>query len=75
MNRCTRAIIYKDNLKNNLEQIKKYVKPGTKICVAVKADGYGHNAVLTARIAEEIGIEYLAVATVDEELNFAMPVL
>ena len=69
MNRCTRAIIYKDNLKNNLEQIKKYVKPGTKICVAVKADGYGHNAVLTARIAEEIGIEYLAVATVDEGIE------
>ena len=69
MNRCTRAIIYKDNLKNNLEQIKKYVKAGTKICVAVKADGYGHNAVLTARIAEEIGIEYLAVATVDEGIE------
>ena len=69
MNRCTRAIIFKDNLKHNLEQIKKYVKPSTKICVAVKADGYGHNAVLTARMAEEIGIEYLAVATVDEGIE------
>lgn len=69
MNRCTRAILYKDNLKFNLEQIKKYVGNVTKICVAVKADGYGHNAVLTARLAEELGIEYLAVATVDEAIE------
>lgn len=69
MNRCTKAIIYKDNLKHNLEQIKKITKPNTKICIAVKADGYGHNAILTARIAEEIGIEYLAVATVDEGIE------
>ncbi len=69
MNRCTRAILYKDNLKYNLEQIKKYVGNGTKICVAVKADGYGHNAVLTAQLAEELGIEYLAVATVDEAIE------
>lgn len=69
MNRCTRAIIYKDNLKYNLEQIKKYINPDTKICVAVKADSYGHNARLTSRLAEELGIEYLAVATVDEAID------
>ena len=66
MNRCTKAVIYKDNLKFNLEQIRKYVKPQVKICVAVKADGYGNNAYLTAKLAEETGVEYLAVATVDE---------
>ena len=69
MNRCTKAIIYKDNLKYNLQQIRKYVDPSVKICVAVKADGYGHNAVLTAQIAEELGIDFLAVATVDEALE------
>ncbi|MBR5645506.1 MAG: alanine racemase [Treponema sp.] len=69
MNRCTRAVIYKDNLKYNLEQIKKYVEPGVKICVAVKADSYGHNAVLTSRLAQEMGIEFLAVATVDEAIE------
>ena len=69
MNRCTKAILYKDNLKYNLEQIKKYINPDVKICVAVKADGYGHNAILTSQIAEEIGINYLAVATVDEAIE------
>jgi len=69
MNRCTRAVLYKDNLKHNLNEIKKYVKADTKICLAVKADSYGHNAVLTSRMAEELGIEYLAVASVDEGIE------
>lgn len=69
MNRCTRAIIYKENIKHNLLQIKKLLKPETKICVAVKADGYGHNAVLTSKIAEELKVDYLAVATVDEGIE------
>lgn len=69
MNRCTKAVIYKDNLKYNLEQIKKYVTPKTQLCVAVKADSYGHNAVLTAAMAEEMGIQYFAVATVGEAVE------
>ncbi len=69
MNRCTKATIYKENLKYNMQQIRKYVNPAVKICVAVKADGYGHNAVLTAQIAQELGIDFLAVATVDEALE------
>ena len=70
MSRCTKAILYKDNLKYNLEQIRKYVEPETKICVAVKADGYGHNAILTAQLANEVGnIDYFAVATVDEAIE------
>lgn len=67
MSRCTKAILYKENLRHNLEEIRKNVSPDTKICIAVKADGYGHNAVLTAKLAQEVGgIEYFAVATVDE---------
>lgn len=70
MSRCTKAIIYKDNLKYNITQIRKYVEPKTKICIAIKADGYGHNAILTAKIAEEVGgIDYFAVATVEEAIE------
>ena len=69
MNRCTKATIYKENLKFNLQQIRNYVNPSVKICVAVKADGYGHNAVLTSQIAEQLGLDFLAVATVDEALE------
>jgi len=69
MKRCTKAILYKSNLEYNLNQIKKYIGKNTKLCVAVKADGYGHNAVLTAQLAEKAGAEYLAVATVDEGIE------
>ena len=69
MNRCTKAIIYKDNLKYNLNQIKNYLHPDTKICVAVKADSYGHNAILTSQIVDELGIDFVAVATVDEGIE------
>ncbi len=66
MNRCTKAIIYKSNLEYNIKQIKNFVEPGVKLCIAVKADSYGHNAVLTSQIAENLGVEYLAVASVGE---------
>ena len=68
-NRCTKAILYKDNLEYNLNQIRKYVKKEVKLCVAVKADGYGHNAVLTAQLAEKAGAEFVAVATVEEGIE------
>lgn len=68
--RCTKAVIYSENLKYNLQQIKNHVKPGTEICVAVKADSYGHSAVLTAKLAHELGgINWFAVATVDEGIE------
>ncbi|EID85680.1 alanine racemase [Treponema sp. JC4] len=68
--RCTKAVIYSENLKYNLQQIKNHVKPGAEICVAVKADSYGHSAVATARIAHELGgINWFAVATVDEGIE------
>jgi len=69
MERCTKATIYKDNLEYNLNQIRKYVKKDVKLCVAVKADGYGHNAVLTAQLAEKVGAEFVAVATVEEGIE------
>ncbi len=68
--RCTKAVIYSENLKYNLQQIKNHVKPGAEICVAVKADSYGHSAVLTAKLAHELGgINWFAVATVDEGIE------
>ena len=68
--RCTKAVIHTENLKYNLEQIRRHVRPKTEICVAVKADSYGHGAVLTAKLAHEVGgINYFAVATVDEGIE------
>lgn len=36
------------------------------LCIAVKADAYGHGIEQIARTAVDAGVEYLAVATVDE---------
>ena len=58
------------------------VRPGgaPMICLAVKADAYGHGIVAIGREAAAIGIEYLAVATVDEAVelrsaNLTIPIL
>ncbi len=69
MNRCTRAYIYKDNLKYNIEQIKKVVGKDTDLCIAIKADGYGNNAYLTATTAQSLGINKFAIATVGEAVE------
>lgn len=64
--RATVAKIYIQNLKHNIKEIRSHVKDGVKLCIAVKADAYGHGAVPCARAVLEAGADYLAVATVDE---------
>lgn len=64
--RCTKALIYKDNLEHNIKSIQTLLKPNVKMCVALKADGYGCGAVTTAKIAAALGAEYFAVAAVQE---------
>ena len=67
--RATRALIHLDNLRNNILQIKSCVASDVKMCIAVKADAYGHGAVECARTACECGADFLAVATVDEGIE------
>jgi len=71
--RATRAVIHLDNFRWNIRLIQSHLaaglSPGTRrprICVAVKADAYGHGIDEIARTAVDEGVEYLAVATVDE---------
>lgn len=64
--RATKAIIHLDYLKQNIAEIKRFVKPGVKMCIAVKADAYGHGAVECAKTAVASGADFLAIATVDE---------
>lgn len=78
--RLTYAEIYLKNLEHNLNAIKNFVRPGVKICVSVKADGYGHGAVQVAKAAVRCGAEFLAVATIPEgvelrEAGIKKPVL
>ncbi|MCQ2573299.1 MAG: alanine racemase [Treponema sp.] len=68
-NETTRAIIYKKNIENNISEIKKLLKSETKMCVAVKADGYGTSALETARLCEKLGVDMLAIARVSEGIE------
>lgn len=67
--RLTRAEINLGNFKNNIKGIKSLVKPETKICVAVKANGYGNGAVRCAQAAKEAGADFLAIACVSEGIE------
>ncbi len=42
---------------------------GARLCAVVKANGYGHGALLAARAALAAGSDYLAVAIVDEGIE------
>ncbi len=67
--RATRAVINLDHVAHNLQFIKKLTGSDKKICVAVKADGYGHGAVEIARKCLDCGVSFLAVATVNEAVH------
>lgn len=78
--RATFSKIYINNLKHNLKLIRSKINQNAKMCVEVKADAYGHGAVKCAKICEECGVDFLAVATVKEgielrENNIKSPIL
>ena len=51
--RTTKAIIHLENLKHNVSSIKSLLEKKVKMCVAIKADAYGHGAVPCAKAAVE----------------------
>lgn len=64
--RCTKAIIHLENLRHNIRLLKEIVSPAVSICMAVKADAYGHGVVRVSKAAVEEGVEVLGIATVQE---------
>jgi len=58
-----------DNIVNNLNEIRKHLGPDVMINAVIKADGYGHGAVMTAKVLSENGIDMLSVATLDEAIQ------
>jgi alanine racemase len=78
--RATRAIIHLDAFRHNLRLVRSRIGSLRRICVPVKADGYGHGAVPLAKLALEEGAEFLAVATAAEgallrEAGITAPIL
>ncbi|MFP4382652.1 MAG: alanine racemase [Spirochaetia bacterium] len=64
--RATKAVIRLDFFKANIHKIRSYIGPEPRLCLAVKADAYGHGIIEVGKAASDAGIEYLAVATADE---------
>lgn len=66
-------------IRDNVAALIRLVRPTTKLCAVVKANGYGHGAVTAAAAAIEGGASYLAVANVDEgvalrQAGFEVPI-
>lgn len=66
--RPTRAVIDLEAVARNVAHLVERAAPA-RLCVVVKADGYGHGAVPVARAALGAGAGWLAVALVEEALE------
>ncbi len=55
-----------DALENNMKIIRKNTNPNAKVMAVVKADAYGHGAILCAKTLLSCGADWLGVATVPE---------
>lgn len=79
--RSTRAIVDLGVLRANIQAVRRHLgAEPPRICLAVKADAYGHGIEAVSREAVACGVECLAVATLDEavlirEQGVTVPIL
>lgn len=57
------------NLENNIKEIRKNIPQGIKLLGVVKADAYGHGAIMLAPTILASGIDMLGVASIDEGVD------
>ncbi|WP_282935797.1 alanine racemase [Paenibacillus sp. RC67] len=67
--RDTRVEVSLDAIAFNTAWFKQSIGSSCRLMAVVKADGYGHGAVQTAKVAVEAGADYLGVAILDEALQ------
>ena len=65
----TWAEISLPNLEHNYRALRGMLPRGCRFLGVVKANAYGHGAVPVAKKLEELGVEYLAVACLDEAVE------
>ena len=58
-----------DSIEKNILELKKYLKPDAKLFAVVKADAYGHGAVMIAPVLLASGVDFLGVSSIDEGLQ------
>src|SRR5262245_25422537 len=61
-----RASIDLAAIEHNCERLRAELRSGAKLCAVVKADGYGHGGVQSARAALAGGAGWLGVVTAQE---------
>ncbi len=67
--RPTAAYVNIAAIERNAARMRRELAPGVRLCAVVKADGYGHGAVESARAALAGGAGWLAVACAEEALE------
>ncbi len=63
------AEISLDNIEYNYRRMREKLPEGCRFLGVVKANAYGHGAVEVAKVLEDAGADYLAVAFIDEALE------
>lgn len=58
-----------DCIEHNILEFKKYLRKDAKLFAVVKADAYGHGAVMIAPILLASGVDFLGVSSIDEGLQ------
>jgi|SRR5579872_4816474 len=64
----TRAEVCLDRYVANVTRMKRYIGPDVRLMAVVKADGYGHGAVMIGKTALQSGADQLAVYTPAEAI-------
>jgi alanine racemase len=65
----TKAFVHLDHFLKNYKLIQERVGSQRRICIPVKADGYGHGAAAIAHTSLEAGASFLGVAKVQEGVD------
>lgn len=67
--RSTRAEINLDNLKYNIDRCRQEIGPDVEPMAIIKADCYGHGAVVMMEYMLKYGIRYFGVASLNEAME------
>ena len=55
-------------VRHNCLELRKHIPSHCKMCVAVKCDAYGHGLEIVLPVFKSVGIDMLAVATIEESI-------
>lgn len=81
INSSTWVEVNLENIKYNVDNVKKALNPNTKLCCVVKADAYGHGAIEVSKFLDnQENVDFFSVARLEEGLalvnaNIKKPIL